>query len=269
MIKQGKDIRNNLPSLAKTQEMIFDRTFFLSDSKRVKKTLAAIYDKAARGFRKGTVDPNEIIAYTSRKMGISASDDSETYTLMLMVIGAMSKFLLSQLTRERDRLFLYFHQLQDDERRLPGFKPFNRKWSRPAPPIRQQKHERDIRHDMMNFFRHADFPSRKEEPNPENPMFPTFHEVITTMSTRNFKYLGANSQLVFRAEQLHDYLRNEFEESGTVADFATVKNENNLVLSRDPYTYAIDWYTWHTTADLQKKIACEMKPVMEPIVKSA
>ena len=71
-----------------------------------------------------------------------------------------------------------------------------------------------------------------------------------------------------KEEMMYDFMQSEFDNSGTVVDFATVKSERNLALSRNPYEYAICWYVWHTTAALQKKISAEMKPVVEAIVKS-
>lgn len=269
MGKQRRNIRDDLPTSDRTREIILDRTLFLPDTKRVRKTLSALYDEAIRCFRKGTIDPNEIVADTSRRMEISPDEDPETYALMLMVIGAMSKFLLLRLTRERDRLFIYFYQLREDERRVPSLKPSYERRSRVTRPIRRQKNEREIRSDMMNFYLRAGFSSRKVEPKPESLVFPTFHEVMNTLSTGNFKCLGANTQLVLRAEQLYDFLRNEFDKSGTVTDFVTVKTERNLVMSRDPYEYALCWYTWHTTVHLQKQISGEMKPLMEATIKNA
>ena len=65
------------------------------------------------------------------------------------------------------------------------------------------------------------------------------------------------------------FLRTEFDKSGSVVDFDAVKNEQNLVLRKDPLTYAICWYTWHTTAALQKQIGGEMKPVVNASMKPA
>lgn len=268
MGKQRRNILDDLPTSARTREIIFDNTHFLPDSKRVRKTLTAIYKQATRSFRKGKVDPNEIVADTSRKMEISASDDPETYALMLMVIGTMCTCLLLRLTREKERLFIYFYQLQEDEQRVSCIKPTHEKRLRINQPIRKQKFDREIRSEMMNFCRDENFLSRKEKQKPENPMFPTFHEVIVTVSARNFKYMSANYRLIYRAEMMYDFMQSEFDNSGTVVDFAAVKNERNLVLSRNPYDYAICWYVWQTTTALQKKISGEMKPVVEAIVKS-
>ena len=44
-------------------------------------------------------------------------------------------------------------------------------------------------------------PRKKEEREDENPLFPTFHEVISTIATRDFRWLGANVSLIFRVEQ--------------------------------------------------------------------
>lgn len=268
MGKQRRNILDDLPTSARTREIILDNTHFLPDSKRVRKTLNAIYDQATRSFRKGRVDPNEIVVDTSKRMEISASNDPETYALILMVIGTMSAFLLSRLTREKERLFIYFYQLQEDEQQVPSLKFTHERRSRINQPIRRQKFDRESRSEIMSFCRGENFLSRKEEQKPENPMFPTFHEVIVTVSTRNFKYLGANTHLIYRAEMMYDFMQSEFDNSGTVVDFAAVKTERNLILSRNPYEYAICWYVWHTTAALQKKISGEMKPVVEAIVKS-
>ena len=69
----------------------------------MRKNLAAIYDNAIKSYRKGTVNPDEVVAKTTRRLGVTANKDPETFTLILIVIGAMSAFLLARFTREKNR----------------------------------------------------------------------------------------------------------------------------------------------------------------------
>jgi len=202
-------------------------------------------------------------------MGVIPSEDPETYTLILMVIGVMSAYLLTRLTRERDCLSQYFWQLREEGRWGPGLHPPVEPWPCIPDPRNRRSGDRLRRRDLMTAFVHSKFPHQKDEQKPENPLFPTFHEVMTSMAVRDFRCLSANSLLVSRAEQLYEYLRSEFDKSGVVVDFATVKTEKGLVMSSDPYAYAIGWLAWYTTDTLQKRIAEEMKPLAEAAVRCA
>ena len=266
MVKRRGNIRDGLPSSDRTQELVIDKSGFLPDSGRMRKRIEKIYDNSLRSYRKGWVDPQVIVVKTAKRMGVIPSENPETYTLILMVIGVMSAYLLARLTRERNRLLLYFWQLREEGRWVPGLQPPVEPWLC-IPDLRNRRRSGRLRRrDLMTEFVHSKFPHQKDVQKPENPLFPTFHEVMTSMAVRDFRCLGTNALLVSRAEKVYEYLRSEFDKSGVVMDFFTVKTERALVLSSDPYAYAISWLCWYTTDALQKRIADEMKPLAEAAI---
>jgi len=269
VVKRRRNIQDDLPSADRTQALVLDKSGFLPDSGRVRKRIEKIYDHSLRSYRKGWVDPQVIVAKTARRMGVIPGEDPETYTLILMVIGTMSAYLLAQLTRERDCLMRYFWQLREEGKLVPDVQPPVETWPYLQDPRNRRRNGRLRYRDLMTAVLQAKFPYQKDEQKPENPLFPTFHEVMTSMAVRDFRCLGANALLVSRAEQVHAYLRSEFDKSGIVVDFSMVKTGKGLVLSSDPSAYAIGWLAWYTTDTLQKKIAREMKPLAEAAVPCA
>jgi hypothetical protein len=99
----------------------------------------------------------------------------------------------------------------------------------------------------------------------ENPLWPTFVEVVASVTSSHLKELIRDPENQLHVEMIYEEIQLLFERSGIVPDFSEVKEMFDLNINENPVLYSVSWFVWHTISTLQKKINGEMKSIVNQI----
>ena len=254
-----------LPSFGKTWKRIVDDTGFMLDSRKVKKTLAKIHYHACKSYRH-SINPDDVVKETAVRLGIQPDEDPENFLFIMIVVGSMSSFLLSKILADTKRLEIYIHQINGEMDEKPQMDYYQKRiFGSYSSRDRLKRHDLYFEHHLTKRRHDRYSADSVRHAETENPLWPTFREVVASVTSSNLKELMRDRDIQLHIEMFYEEIQLQFERSGIVPEFSEVKDMFDLNLNENAVLYSISWYVWHTISTLQKKINGGMNGIVNQI----
>jgi hypothetical protein len=253
-----------LPSFGKTWKKIVDDTGFMLDSLKAKKTLTKIHYHACKSYQH-SINPDDVVKETAVRLGIQPDEDPEIFLFIMIVVGSMSSFLLSKIITESKRLEICIYQINGETDQKPQMDYYQKRLFGSSPSRDRLKcHDLYFEHRLAKR-RHDRYLPGIQHVGMENPLWPTFVEVVASVSSSHLKELMRDPEIQLHVEMIYEEIQLLFEKSGIVPDFSEVKEMLDLNMNENAVLYSVSWFVWHTISTLQKKINGEMKIVVNSV----